>query len=283
MDRRSVIALIAVFAFLLPCGCKSSGERLIVPTPFADQFVDLELTCIHATSVNDVVIGGLLTPVDGGVEGILLRTSDAGQTWRRIGSETHEFDGFIPQAIHFNDRRRGWVSGVRARRAETIPAVLRTQDGGGHWFEREIPESRSAVVTNVSELQFENDLDGKVNVVFFPENSDAPSANIYRTRDGGRNWVIEDFASGADEGLTDPAVINFSEKQAYRIGRPLENGTQVLDYTANGGKTWVPVSQFHISQFSQFYGYENDFDAPGRDAEKRREAQRRRQERANPR
>ena len=93
---------------------------------------------------------------------------------------------------------------------------------------------------------------------------------VYKTQDGGRNWVIDDFARSADDGLTDPAFISFSEKQSYRIRRPLENGTQILEYTATGGRTWVPVSQFHISQFSQFYGYEKDSDAPGRDEENRR-------------
>ena len=277
LQRGAMFAL--VVATLVVMGCESSGERLIVPTPRADAYVAMRLTCLYAVSADDVIVGGFLTPLDGGVEGILLRTRDRGVTWRRIGSETHPFTGFVPQSIHFNDALRGWVSGIRNRRGETIPSVLRTDDGGGHWREAEIPESRAAVVTNVSELRFTSDRDGTVHVVFFEADVSKLTANVYETRDGGRNWILADFARDSDEGVTDPAEMFLSDLQGYRIEPPLENGTQVLSFTASSGKVWVPLSQFHVSQFPQFYGYARDDEAPGREEERaagRKAARRRR-------
>ena len=234
-------------------GCESSGDRLHVPVPSADRYVAMELTSLHATSSRDLVVGGVLTTVDGDLEGILLRSADGGTSWRRMGAMTYPFEGFLPQTIYFNDLLRGWVSGLRVRRGETIPVVLRTDDGGGHWREAEIPESRAAVVVSAAELFFESDGAGEVQVTYMDEDTGATRTNLYESRDGGRSWILGKFMDEKEPQISDPSRFFYTEKEGFRLDPPLANGTQILHFTGSGGETWVPRCQFHLSQFSQYY------------------------------
>ncbi len=238
---------------ILFLGCQSSGDRLVIPIPKADQFVEMELNSVHATSSRDLVVGGFLSDVDGDVEGILLRTTDGGDHWRRIGSLTFPFKGFLPQTIYFNDLLRGWVSGIRIRRGETIPTILRTDDGGGHWREASIPESRAAIVVSATELVFESDTAGMVQVAYLDEKTGATRVNLYETRDGGRNWVLSKFVDEKEPRISDTARFFYTEKEGFRLDAPLDNGTQILQFTGSSGDTWVKRCQFHLSQFSQYY------------------------------
>ncbi len=248
MRQLTFICMLVVLA-----GCESSGDRLEVPVPTADRFVAMELTCLHATSVRDIVVGGYLTDVDGGIEGILLRTTDGGERWRRIGSMTYDFVGLLPQDIFFTDLRSGWVGGIRVRRGETIPVVLRTDDGGGHFRDCEIAENRSSVVLQVGEIAFSSDLAGSVSVTVEDAAGGGVVTNVYDTRDGGKTFAIGEFKAEGSGQQGDPARSFISMKEGFRLLRPLENGTQILELTVDGGETWVAASQFQLGQFAQYY------------------------------
>ncbi len=242
-----------VVAMCLLSSCQSDGDRLLVEVPRGDMFVDMNLTSVHATSSQNLIVGGFLTTVDDEIEGILLRTSDGGLSWRRIGSMTFPFRGFLPQTVYFNDLLRGWVSGIRIRDGQTIPSVLRTDDGGGHWRETLIPENRAAIVLGATELLFESDEVGVVQVAYQDLKTGLPRVNLYETRDGGRNWVLGQFMDAEQPKISDTGRFFFTEKEGFRLDDKLANGTQVLQYTASGGEIWVPQSQFHLSQFPQYY------------------------------
>lgn len=249
----SKLRCFVVLAVLVCSSCDSTGDRLEVPIPAADRYAAMELSAIHATSTTDVVVGGFLTTVDGGIEGIVMRTVDGGKKWRRLGSLTFPFEGFLPQTVYFNDLLRGWVSGIRVRRGETIPSVLRTDDGGGHWRETEIPENRAAIVVAASELLFESDDVGEVQVSYQDLATGLPRINLYETRDGGKNWTLGKFVDDVEPKISDTARFFITDQEGFRLDSSLPNGTQVLNFTGSAGQTWVPLCQFHLSQFSQFY------------------------------
>ncbi|MFT7619497.1 MAG: photosystem II stability/assembly factor-like uncharacterized protein [Planctomycetota bacterium] len=249
----SKLRCLVVFAVLACSGCDSTGDRLEVPIPDQDRYVAMELSCIHATSSKDVVVGGFLTDVDGGLEGIVLQTTDAGKNWRRIGALTFPFEGFLPQTVYFNDLLRGWVSGIRVRRGETIPSVIRTENGGGHWRESQIPENRAAIVVAASELLFESDEFGEVHVSYQDLATGLPRINLYETRDGGKNWVLGKFIDEVKPKISDTARFFITDQEGFRLEPPLPNGTQVLNFTGSAGEAWIPLCQFHVSQFAQFY------------------------------
>ncbi len=245
--------LILLAGLLALASCRSSGDRLEVPTPKKGEYVAMRLNSVFAANVNHIFLGGYLTRLDGSTEGVLLMSQDRGQSWSRIGGETYPMVGFMVQAIHFNDPVRGWIAGVRVRQGETIPVVLKTTDGGGHWRETEIPETRAAVVESLRNLDFDSDRIGSVEVVFQEEGADDLTGNVYLTRDGGRNWTLGDFGGNPSETVTDPAEMFFSEAQGYRILPPIEDGIQILEYTGSAGKNWVPRAQLSIAQFDLFY------------------------------
>ena len=247
---------VLVIVSVLACGgiaCRSDGDRLEVPTPDPREYVDLRFTALNATDVDHVILGGYLSQVDRRAEGILLRTENGGDRWYRVGSETFNFDDFIVQCIHFNDSLRGWVAGVRTIDGETLPTVIRTDDGGGHWREAVIPHDRKTIVTTLADLRFESDETGRVTIYFSEPASGELTANVYESTDGGHRWIIKDFIDPAAAGPTDPGEQYVSEFEAYRIDRPLPNGTQILYFTGTKGQTWVPRSQFHVTNVLSWY------------------------------
>lgn len=244
--------LLVVVAFGL-LGCAGSGTHLEVPTPSVDEFVSMHLTCIHATPTDTLHVAGYLVEPDGTTEAILLRSEDGGDKWSRVGSETHRMDDLIIQSLHFNDTLRGWASGIRVVRGETIPVVLRTDDGGGHWRESQVPQNRETPVDSVSELAFESDDMGVLHVNFSDAATGDMLVNVYKSNDGGRHWVIDGFKEPDEVEMTDPAEQFVTEERGWRLEPALPNGTQVLSYTGSGGKVWVPRCQFHLSQFPSYY------------------------------
>lgn len=239
---------------LATAACRSDGDRLKVPTPDSDQFVAMRLTCLYSNDIDDIVIGGYLTRIDGSTEAILLRTENGGERWARIGSETFNFSDFTPKTIHYNDALRGWVAGVRSVDGITLASILRTDDGGGHWRESIVPHSRAVTVTELTDLRFDSDDIGFV-TVHFVEGADAvEKADVYATTDAGKSWVIKDFGDPKADGPTDTAEIFVSEAEGFRLDLvPLENGTQILYFTGTRGQTWVPKAQFHLSQLPTYY------------------------------
>jgi len=242
----------ALGAFLALTACRS-GDRLVLPTPDPQHYVGMRLTCLNATSPDHVVTAGYLTDIGGNVETILLRSESGGDKWQRVGSETFNFEHLVPQAVLFADTLRGWMAGIRVIDGQTLPLVLRTEDGGGHWRESLIPHDRSTTVTELTDLRFESDDIGFVTVHFVPEGSTESRVNVYTTADGGRHWVIKDFTDPSPLGPTDTAEIFVSENEGFRLALPLENGTQVLYFSGTKGQTWVPRSQFHLSQLLSYY------------------------------
>ncbi|MEE9392541.1 MAG: hypothetical protein V3W41_08550 [Planctomycetota bacterium] len=246
-----VTALLATF--WLVAGCQGTGDRLEVPTPSADRFAGMTLSCLYATSINHIVAGGWLDGKDGSVEAIIVRSWNGGKTWKRIGSETWDQRDFIVQNLHFNDRIRGWASGLRILETGPVATVARTEDGGGHWRESVIPESRASFVSNTRELVFVTDSVGAVEIVFEDHDTGEFLANVYTTSDGGRNWIIDSFKEQAEDDITDPAISFFSESQGYRLSSPNEDGVQTVEYTVTKGETWVVVASLHLQRFSEFY------------------------------
>lgn len=251
-STRSGMLLIVLLTALL--GSCRTGTRLEVPTPEESEFTRLELSSVFALSEDNVYVCGWLDRADGGVEGLILRSDDAGAHWRRVGAETMPMIGLMPQTLHFADARRGWVAGVRVSETGTNAVVLRTADGGGHWRERTIAEPRAEFISHLEGLAFQNDLEGSIQVVYVDSDTEALVANSYRTQDGGRQWIVDAFRDDVDSDSMDGAWHDFSVDQSYRLAAPDQDGVQALEFSSSAGQSWRRVSLFHISRFAEFYG-----------------------------
>ena len=177
-------------------GCRSAGPHLVVPLPDVADYSDLHFVSLNATSPSHVFIAGFLVLQDGTPEACMLMTRNSGKSWRRVGADTHDFTGFLPQDIQFNDRLRGWVSGVRIVDGATIPVVIRTDDGGGHWRESFLAQDRSGVVLGARDLHFDSDETGRVAIHYVEATGKKELVNIFSTKDGGLGRIFREKACG---------------------------------------------------------------------------------------
>ncbi|MDG5815325.1 YCF48-related protein [Chitinispirillales bacterium ANBcel5] len=104
--------------------------------------------------------------IAGGSNGLLLSTSDGGETWQRSADET--ITGAV-NAVHFSSLTEGWVGGEN---------LYYTADGGETW--------------QLSDLEFGSD---QINSIkFVSENVGWIAGDwgvIMHTQDGGESWSIE--------------------------------------------------------------------------------------------
>lgn len=247
--RASLLILMVAGAFP---ACSSSGPHLVLPLPEAGDYTELRLVSVNATSTSHVFVAGFLVRKDGVPEACLLTTRNAGKTWRRVGADLYDFVGFVPQDIHFNDRLRGWVSGVRVIDGATIPVVIRTDDGGGHWSENYLAQDRSSIVLGARDLTFESDDLGRVSISYVSGEGNTELVNVFSTKDSGRNWVLAELLDEIPP-PRDTAERMVSADQGFRLRGADAEGTFHIVFTADGGTHWVPFSSFHLSDLLSWY------------------------------
>lgn len=102
--------------------------------------------------------------------GAMLRTTDGGSHWRACESPTNA----RLRDVFFVDARHGWAVGQ-------VPAMLSTRDGGLTW--RKLPVD--PVATDLTGVCFARYVHGKPTFGLVV----GTGGGIYRTRDGGRNWL----------------------------------------------------------------------------------------------
>ena len=138
-----------------------------------------------------------------GGEGVLLATTDGGNTWKGI-EEVNGGGGY--GAIRFTDLQNGWIAGGPGDQY-----LYATNDGGRHWREVavEAPPEVSGLFENVAALyvspRFNNSKQG-----FLPVKYSGPSKSgddvtvlvLFSTSDGGRTWHSESWVNlGEDRGV----------------------------------------------------------------------------------
>ncbi len=150
------------------------------------------------------VIAGSDTVTTDSSAGFLLRTTDAGESWRAVA---------IPPVaalidIWFIDDTLGWAVGVDG-------AVLKTTDAGGTWEKREL-----GTEDDLREVQF---IDHNLGYIL------AESPQILKTTDGGENWSMLEV--GTDTSLFS---LHFtSARTGFAVG-----GWGTIMKTTDGGASW---------------------------------------------
>lgn len=166
-----------------------------------------------------------------GANGSLLRTTDGGQNWEQRPSGINN----LFYAIYFIDGHKGFASGSNV--------LMRTDDGGENWYK-------------VTGFPFSPPADWIRRIVFVDGQTGYACADIgriYKTTDGGDNWIR--LESGVQEALMD---LDFADDQVgVAVGF---NGTILR--TVNGGTSWEQMQSplgaehlFSVDLISRNLGY----------------------------
>jgi photosystem II stability/assembly factor-like uncharacterized protein len=212
---------------------------------------------ITSLSPSDAVVAGSLLRHDGVREGLLLVTRSQGKAWKRVASEVHDLRGVTFQTIHFNDRLRGWVGGIHEdANGATEAFVFRTEDGGNHWRRDTLVMDPTVRKTLVHSLVLADENNGLVRVRF--DTAEGERENTFLTNDGGRTWqVAEDgFRIAPAPPIRDPRVSfsSLAKREGWRLVSTELPGVTVVEQTANGGQTWMPVQELSVGAMASYYG-----------------------------
>jgi photosystem II stability/assembly factor-like uncharacterized protein len=174
--------------------------------------------------LRDVCFTDVNTGVVVGNGGVILRTTDGGATWIEKPSGT----GLDLSAVSFTDSLTGTV-------VAHAGLIMRTTDGCNNWeIQMEPPES--PYTCSMYDVAFTDASTGTV--VAGIGNIYGPEAwsKIYRTTDGGENWVEQDWPRPDDWLDTDPAFlgVTFLDNQ---FGAVVMSWGEMLR-TMDGGANW---------------------------------------------
>jgi photosystem II stability/assembly factor-like uncharacterized protein len=173
----------------------------------------------------------------------VLRTDDGGETWRVLVRNSSESGYLTGHAIHFVDRKRGWLIGHTGE-------VMRSDDGGLEW-ERvpvPIPEGEHPTLWDVT---FVDPLHGWIV---------GERGTVLHTDDGGITWVrqergvpivrlipqgeprrprevVPELETEPDR-LTLSAVRFFDASHGWAVGYYADVAESVVLRTDDGGATW---------------------------------------------
>jgi photosystem II stability/assembly factor-like uncharacterized protein len=145
------------------------------------------------------------------------RTTDGGATWHVPPGSGHGVGAVSGFAVHFLDRRQGFVVGSFGR-------IRRTADGGETWEDVNGPPASGR--PHLLAIDFPDPEHGWV----VGENG-----TILHTSDGGHTWAHQ--RSLTTIRLTDVRFIDGS--RGWAVGFERADGTSTVLHTSDGGVTWV--------------------------------------------
>lgn len=173
-------------------------------------------------------------------DGSLMLTHDGGRSWKTLPEPSP--DVVIDGAV-FVDKRQGWVVGRRCDGSACSYTVYHTVDGGSTWRQQLTVES--LMRRNSSVLRFVDEDHGWL--LLGPEGARCGmhgcAGALYRTVDGGKTWVLEDWImddhrpEGERHGI--PIDIQFSSRLDGWLtieGTAASKGG--IGVTRDGGKHW---------------------------------------------
>jgi photosystem II stability/assembly factor-like uncharacterized protein len=212
--------LVALVCLVVGCGAEVYEER------FKAGDIDIydDLYAASAVGSEHLCVAGYF--------GAIYRTTDGGQTFRKLETPTEKslYD------ISFADEKVGWVVGRRG-------FIIRTGDGGDSWTEQRTPRQPAQHIFAVSAIS--------------PERAWAVGewGGRYETFDGGETWIDRSFL--VNESHTSFQYLTEFELERYYKGEKIYddlylndvffldemNGWVIGEYgltywTADGGATW---------------------------------------------
>jgi photosystem II stability/assembly factor-like uncharacterized protein len=151
----------------------------------------------------------------------LLRTDDAGRTWRRKAPRNGASLGELYSLIFVSDNR-GWLS--------SSTGVWQSEDGGSSW--RQLARGGRLPA-------FSDDSHGWTRV----DESSTSTYSSYTTSDAGRTWLPCGPSMSAKGGIIAAGRVFISRTEAWVIGlQELHPGYKYdVEHSDDGGCTWEPI------------------------------------------
>ena len=180
-------------------------QRTLTERPGSPLFQDRELFSIRFTA--DGKTGWIC-----GEEGIVLHTTDGGETWARqeSGVKTNLFKLYVV------GDKTAYAVGANA-------TALRTVDGGDHWQSAKIPKA-----IDLFDITFSDKNTGWAVGEF---------STILKTTDGGQTWLVQSGGNMGEYTIGPFFTITFTDPQ-HGITAGLSGE---LSITSDGGNTWQPA------------------------------------------
>lgn len=156
--------------------------------------------------------------VGGDDGGVILSTSDGGQTW----TQRYAREAGVLYGVFFLDAETGWAVGddMAVATGETgVANVLRTTDGGETWR-----SSDTNTLRRVEDVYF---VDASTGYCV------AWASQVFKSTDGGATWqqLEHDFPSPSDHFI----AVNFTDADTGWVA----GGVNKVMATSDGGRTWV--------------------------------------------
>jgi len=166
---------------------------------------------------------------------ILLHTTDGGPNWIEQILDT----SFSLNSIFFLNENIGWIAGAiyadSGYNDNTFPIILKTTNGGSNWQLKSVP-------TSLPYGYYLNDvffIDANIGfAVGGGGNIGGAYGSIFKTTDGGENWV-EQIALSANY----KSIAFLDEQNGIAVGRWGYSGIPTIVRTTDGGINWSNVFQ----------------------------------------
>lgn len=149
--------------------------------------------------------------------GVVLKTSDGGESWQVQRSDTAIDQPLF--SVHFKDRNEGWATGLWS-------SMLATKDGGKTWTAIKLPAPPGGGKADRNLLKIFANNKGTLFVA-------AEQGTVLRSDDNGANWTY----------------LNTGYKGTFWTGTALEDGTLLVGglrgtmyRSADGGNSWQALS-----------------------------------------
>lgn len=182
---------------------------------------------------------------------LLLRTTDAGQTWQSLSLPAELSQDRITN-IHFFNTHLGWITGQ-------LPAqyLWLTQDGGKTWQKRAIPFG--TLPANVVEEPFLSFFDEQTWVIanaFLLVNNGHPI--IYITHNAGSTWQKQELPTPTGLSLSASTMFEyvqmFSANDGVLAVQDQKSHVFFTYVTHTGGTTWQVTPSISVDAGNVFYG-----------------------------
>lgn len=198
------IFTVVVFILLI-AGCKREGDWIRQESPVKDG--------IHYAYFLNDKMGWAITYGTG----ILLKTADAGETWKEI----HRFDSLYYERIHFVDQNTGWICGEKNR-------IMKTDDGGITWEDRNV--SIDGYRFFFYSMYFKSKEEGYIGGAQVDAQYNRTHV-ILHTTNGGKSWAKYD---------NNPPIFPIDIEYLNR-NHGFICGENKIFFTTDGGTTWQEV------------------------------------------
>ena len=235
------IVLSVIFTVSLGCGGGGggSGNDNQASEPTSTPAATASPQATPSARANAWSVGARTDPggpdEPGSIDGIILRSSDAGAHW----TQTFSAGGASFEGVAFADAARGWVVGSRGGSGE----VLRSDDGGLTWTSQRaavpLPETFTLHAVQALSLDTVVAVGGGVPLQGTP---DAPSL-ILRTENAGALWTVVPVPTG---GGGDPTRTRLRGVCITSGGTGLAVGsgasTRLVVRTTDHGSSWTDIT-----------------------------------------